>query len=44
MSFLAPDCWKAKVVPFGLNLKKGKLIDTIIAIDQLSFDLMQRQQ
>src|SRR5437762_996877 len=30
MSFVAPDGWKVKVVPFRLDLKKGKLIGTIL--------------
>jgi hypothetical protein len=44
MSFLAPDGWKVNAVPFRLDLKKGKLIGTIMAIDQFSFDLMQWQK
>ena len=44
ISFVAPDGWKVKVVPFRLDLKKGKLIGTIMVIDEFSFDLMQRQQ
>lgn len=44
MIFVAPDGWKVKVVPFRLDLKKGKLIGTIMAIDEFSFDLMQKQQ
>jgi hypothetical protein len=44
MSFGAPDGWKVTVVPFRLDLKKGKLIGTIVVIDEFSFDLMQRQQ
>jgi len=44
MGFAAPDGWKVKVVPFRLDLKRGKLIGTIMAIDEFSFDLMQRQQ
>jgi hypothetical protein len=44
MSFEAPRGWKVKVVPFRLDLKKGKLIGTIMAIDELSFDLIQRQK
>jgi hypothetical protein len=44
VSFHAPDGWKVKVVSSRLDLKKGKLIGTIMAIDQLSFEFMQRQQ
>jgi hypothetical protein len=44
MSFVAPEGWKVKIVPFRLDLKKGKLIGTITAIDKFSFDFMQRQQ
>jgi hypothetical protein len=44
MSFVAPDGWKVKAVPFRLDLKKGKLIGTIMAIDEFSFNLIQRQQ
>src|SRR4029077_20723924 len=44
MSFIAPEGWKVKVVPFRLDLKKGKLVGTIMAIDEFSFDLMQRQR
>lgn len=44
MSFVAPDGWKVTVVPFRLDLKKGKLVGTIMVIDELSFDFNQRQQ
>jgi hypothetical protein len=44
MSFDAPEGWKVKVVPFRLDVKQGKLIGTIMAIDESSFDLMQRQK
>lgn len=41
--YVAPDGWKVKVVPFRFDLKKAKLIGTIMVIDEFSFDLMQRQ-
>ena len=44
MSFVAPEGWKVKVVPFGLDLKKGKLIGTIMAIDPSFFEHMRRKQ
>lgn len=44
IGFVAPGGWKVKVVPFGLNLKKEKLIGTITVIEELSFDIMQEQQ
>lgn len=43
ISFDAPKGWRAKSVPFSLNLKKGKLVGVITAIDHFSFDLGQRQ-
>jgi hypothetical protein len=43
MSFVAPEGWKVKVVPFRLDLKHGKLVGTITAIDELSFGLLERQ-
>jgi hypothetical protein len=43
MTFDPPEGWKMKAVPFWLELKKGKLIGTIGAIDEFSFDRMQRQ-
>ena len=43
VSFVAPEGWKVKVVSSRLDLKRGKLIGTIMAVDEFSFDLMQRQ-
>lgn len=43
MHFEAPDGFKMKIVPFRLDLKKGKLIAVISAIDQFTFDLLHRQ-
>jgi hypothetical protein len=40
----APEGWKVKEVSSRLDLKKGKLIGTIMAIDELSFQAMCRQQ
>jgi len=44
ISFVAPKGWKVNLVPFRLDLKKGKLIGSVMAINQLTFDMMQRQQ
>ena len=44
ISFVAPEGWKVKLVPFRLDLKKGKLIGSVMAINQLTFGMMQRQQ
>jgi hypothetical protein len=42
MSFDPPKGWKVTVVPFRLDLKKGKIIGTIEAIDEFWFE--ERQQ
>lgn len=44
MTFDTPAGWKVKVVPFRLDLKKGKLVGSIGAIDGFSFETLQRQQ
>jgi hypothetical protein len=43
MNFEAPEGWKVTVVPYRLDFKKGKLIGTIMAVDEFSFTTMQRQ-
>jgi hypothetical protein len=43
MLFEAPNSWKVKSVPFRLDLKAGKVIGSIMAIDQFTFDLLQLQ-
>jgi hypothetical protein len=43
MHFEAPNGWKVKAVPFRLDLKAGKVIGSIMAIDQFTFDLLQLQ-
>jgi hypothetical protein len=43
MDFEPPMGWKVKSVPFRLDLKKGRVIGTIGAIDDFTFDLLQRQ-
>lgn len=44
MRFALPPGWKKKVVLFRLDLKKGKLIGTIQAIDESSFENLLSQQ
>jgi hypothetical protein len=44
ISFDAPEGWKVKVVSSRLDLKKGKLTGSIMAIDEWSFQTMQRQE
>jgi hypothetical protein len=44
MTFEAPDGWKVKPVPFRLDLKKGKIVGSITAIDKFGFELLQRQR
>jgi len=43
ISFEAPANWKVKTVPFGLDLKKGKLMGSIMVIDGLSFGIIKVQ-
>jgi hypothetical protein len=38
MAFEAPTGWKVKAVPFRLDLKTGKVIGSITAIDKLGFE------
>src|SRR5205807_2161590 len=42
--FEAPNGWKVKKVPFRLDLKAGKLIGSIMAIDDLTFGHLQWQR
>jgi hypothetical protein len=39
INFEAPPGWKVKVVPFEINLKRGKLVGVITAIDEFSSQL-----
>ena len=43
MLFEAPNGWKVKTVPFRLDLKAGKVIGSIMAIDKFTFELLQLQ-
>jgi hypothetical protein len=44
MFFEAPTGWKVKRVPFRLDLKAGKVIGSIMAIDEFSFEHMQHER
>jgi hypothetical protein len=44
MLFEAPKGWKVKPVPFRLDLKAGKVIGSIMAIDESTFKHLQWQQ
>jgi hypothetical protein len=44
MLFEAPNGWKVKAVPFRLDLKAGKVIGSIMAIDEFTFGLLQLQR
>jgi hypothetical protein len=46
MTFEPPTGWKVKEVPFRLDLKAGKVIGSIMAIDEGTFELLtwQREQ
>jgi hypothetical protein len=44
MTFEAPKGWKVKAVPFGLDLKTGKVLGSIMVIDELTYGLFQRQR
>ena len=44
MLFEAPNGWKVRKVPFRLDLKAGKVIGSIMAIDEFTFDLLQQQR
>ncbi|MDR3618134.1 MAG: hypothetical protein P4L85_02200 [Paludisphaera borealis] len=44
VTFDAPDDWKVKAEPFGLVFKRGKLIGTIMVIDESTFETIQLQQ
>ena len=39
ISFASPDGWKVKVVPFRLDLRRGKVWASITASDQLGFEV-----
>lgn len=43
ITFEAPKGWTVKAVPFRLDLKKGKLVGSITASDEQSFEVVQRQ-
>jgi hypothetical protein len=42
--FEAPNGWKVKAVAFRLDLKAGKVIGSIMAIDEFTFGLLQLQR
>jgi hypothetical protein len=42
--FEAPNGCKVKTVPFRLDLKAGKVIGSILAIDEFTFGLLQSQR
>ena len=44
MLFEAPNGWKVKAVPFRLDLEAGRLIGSIMAIDESTFGLLQLQR
>jgi hypothetical protein len=44
MAFEPPSGWKVKVVPFRLDLKAGKVLGTIMAIDEFTFEHLQYQR
>ncbi|MDB5328303.1 MAG: hypothetical protein JWM57_3872 [Phycisphaerales bacterium] len=44
MFFEAPAGWKVKTVPFRLDLKAGKVIGSIMAIDELTFAHLRWQR
>lgn len=44
MLFEAPDGWGVKTVPFRLDLRAGKVIGSIMAIDESTFRLLQLQR
>jgi len=44
MFFEAPSGWKVKKVPFRLDLKAGKVIGSIMAIDEFTFNHLQWQR
>lgn len=44
MFFEAPDGWKVKKVPFRLDLKAGKVVGSIMAIDEFSYGHMQHER
>jgi hypothetical protein len=43
ISFDPPPGWKVKVVPFRLDMRKGKLITVIMAINESDFAISQWQ-
>lgn len=44
MLFDAPNGWRVKTVPFALDLKAGKVVGSIMAIDEFSFEASQRER
>jgi hypothetical protein len=44
MHFEAPTGWKVETVPFRLDLKAGKVVGSIMSIDEVTFDLLQLQR
>jgi hypothetical protein len=44
MVFEAPEGWKMKRVPFRLDLKAGKVIGSIMSIDEFSFEHIQHER
>jgi hypothetical protein len=44
MLFEPPNGWKVKAVPFRLDLKAGKVIGSITAIEEFSFETSQRER
>ncbi len=43
MTFEAPSGWRIKTVPFRLDLKAGKVLGSIMAIDESTFEMLQHQ-
>ena len=44
MAFEAPSGWKVNADPFRLDLKAGKVLGSIMPIDEFTFGLLQRQR
>jgi hypothetical protein len=44
MLFEAPKGWKVKAVPSALDLRGGKVVGSVMAIDEASFEFSQRER
>jgi hypothetical protein len=44
LTFAAPEGWRAEVRPFGLDLRRGKVLASFTVIDESAFDVLQRQR